>query len=74
MTADGLRPKAECAARFAAAAGINGNVGVLQIADEVVFDVEITFVDRRNERQEVHVFQCRPLVVMDDHAVTIMVG
>ena len=38
VAADRLRPQAEGAARFAAAAGVERDVGVLQIADEVVLD------------------------------------
>ena len=38
MAADRLRPQAEGAARFAAAAGVERDVGMLQIADEVVLD------------------------------------
>ena len=55
MAADGLRPQAEGAARFAAAAGVERDVGVLQIADEIILDLEVALVDRRDERQLVHV-------------------
>src|SRR5215813_742603 len=50
MTADGLRPQAERAARFAASAAVEGDVGMLQIADEIPLNVEIPLVDRRYER------------------------
>ena len=59
MAADGLRPQAEGAARFAAAAGIERDVGVLQIADEVILDPQVALVDRRDERQLVHVLEDR---------------
>ena len=39
-----------------------------QIADEIIVDVEIAFVDRRDERQEIHIFQDRALVIVNDDA------
>ena len=45
MTADRLRPQAEGAARFAAAAGIERNVGMPEIADEVILDGQVALVD-----------------------------
>ena len=41
VAADGLRPQAEGAARFAAAARVPGHVGVLQIAAEIFLDLEL---------------------------------
>src|SRR6185369_7849289 len=38
MAADGLRPEAEGAARFAAPARIKRYVGMLEIADEIILD------------------------------------
>ncbi len=55
VTADGLRPQAEGAFRAAAAAGVEAHVGMLQVADEVVLDLQIALVDGRDERQVVHV-------------------
>ena len=69
VPADGLRPQAEGAARFAAAPGVKRQIRVPQIADEVVLDLEVALVDRRDERQLVHVVQQRALVVVDDAAV-----
>ena len=45
-----------------------------QIADEIIVDIEIAFVDRRDERQEVHIFQDRALVVVNDDAGRIAIG
>ena len=59
MAADGLRPEAEGAARFAATARIEGDVRVLEIADEIILDDEIAFVDRRHEWKRVHVLEDR---------------
>jgi hypothetical protein len=57
VPADGLRPQAEGAARFAAAPGVERHVGVLQVADEVVLDAQVALVDLGDERQLVHVLQ-----------------
>ena len=38
VAADGLRPQAEGAARFAAAPGVDRDVGMLEVADEIVLD------------------------------------
>ena len=69
MTADRLRPEAEGAARFAAAACIERDVWVLEIAAEIFLDVEIALIDRRHERQRVHVFEDLAIGVVDDDAV-----
>ena len=71
MTADRLRPQAEAAVRLAATAGVERNVGVLEIADEVFFDLEIALVDRRHERQRVHVLEDGALLVVLDDAVPV---
>src|SRR5262249_60034674 len=57
VPADGLRPQAEGATRFAAAAGVERDVGMLQVAAEVVLDDEVALVDRRDERQLIHVLE-----------------
>ena len=44
VSADGLGPQAEGAARFAAAAGVPGNIRVHQIAAEIFGDVEIALI------------------------------
>ena len=74
VAADGLRPQAEGAARFAAAAGVERDVRVQQITAEIILDGEIALVDRRDERQFVHVVQDRPLLVVDDAARGVAVG
>ena len=66
MSADGLRPQAEGAARFAAAAGVQRHVGVQQVADEVVLDPQVALVDLGHERQLVHVLQDRAVLVVLD--------
>ena len=73
VAADGLRPQAEGAARFAAAPGVERQIGVPQIADEIVLDLEIALVDRRDERQLVHVVQDGALGVVDDAAVALAI-
>src|SRR5581483_7337903 len=57
MTADRLRPQTEGAARFTAAPGIERDVRMLQITDKIILDGEIALVNRRYERQFVHVLQ-----------------
>ncbi len=74
MTTHGLRPQAECAARLAAASGVERQVRMLQIPDEVVLDPEVPLVNGRNKGQRVHVFQDRPRVVVHDPAFGIAVG
>ena len=37
-----------------------------QIADKIIVDIEIAFIDRRDKRQVVHIFQDRALVVMNN--------
>src|SRR5262249_14941802 len=69
MTTDGLRPQTEGAARFAAAARVERNVGVLEVAAEIVLDDQIALIDRGDERQVVHALEDRAVVVMDDGAV-----
>ena len=73
VAADGLRPQAEGAARFAAAPGIEGDVRVLEIADEIILDLQVALVDRRDEGQPVHVFQHGPLFVHLDRAVFVAI-
>src|SRR5262245_12776616 len=71
MPGDGLRPQAEGAARFAAAPGIERNVGVLEIAAEIVLDHEVALVDRRDEGELVHVLKNGALLVVHDGAVAL---
>ena len=63
MTGNGLRPQAESAARLAATAGIHRQVGVLQVADEIVFDDQIALVHVDHRRQRIHVFDNRAVGV-----------
>ncbi len=74
MPADGLRPQAEGAVRFAAAAGVQRHVGVQQVADEVILDPQVALVDLGDERQLVHVLQHRAVLVVLDHAVGVAEG
>ena len=60
MATDRLRPQAEGAARLAAAAGVERDVRVLQIADEIILDPEVALIDLGDEGQLVHVLQHRP--------------
>ncbi len=51
VSAHRLRPQAERAARLAAAAGVERNIGVLQIAAVIILDGEVALVDRRHPRE-----------------------
>src|SRR4029450_2915298 len=50
------------------------NVGMQQIADEIILDDEIALVHRRDERQLVHVLQHRAVLVVYDGAVAVAPG
>src|SRR5262249_56857222 len=71
MAADRLRPQAEGAARFASATRVERDVGMLQIAAEIILDDEIALVDRRDEGQIVHVLQYRAVFVMHEDAISV---
>jgi hypothetical protein len=44
VAADGLGPEAEGALRRAAAAGVEAQIGMEQVADEILFDLQVAFV------------------------------
>ncbi len=69
MAADRLRPQAERALRTAAAARVDRHIRVVQVADEVIFDLQVALVDGCDERQLVHVFEDRARFVVLDRAV-----
>ena len=54
--------------------GIDRDVGVHQIADEVVLDPQVALVDLGDERQLVHVLEDRAVVVVDDRAGAVAIG
>ena len=74
MATHRLRPQAKGASRFAPTPGVERKVGVFQIADEVFFDLQIAFVDRRHKWQLIHVFEDRTVLVMNDLPVGVAVG
>ena len=55
-----LRPQAKCALRAAAPAGVQRDVRMLQVADEIVLDGQVALVDVHHIRQRVHVFDRGP--------------
>ena len=71
MTADGLRPEAEGAFRRAAAAGVEGHVRVLQVADEIFFDIEIAMVDGEDAGHGIPVVDQFALGIVVDLAVGV---
>src|SRR6202035_1565028 len=74
MASDGLRPKAEGAARFASPPGIERDIGVLEIADEIIPDRQIALIDRRDETQFVHIFKNGPRRIVPQRAGGIAIG
>ena len=74
MPADGLRPQAESAMALAAAPGIERQIRVLEIADEVIFDLEVALIDIGYKRQVVHIGKDLAFLVVDDHAILVAVG
>src|SRR6266852_2861475 len=74
VPADGLRPQAEGAFRAAAAPGVERQIGVLQIADEIILDLEIAPVDLGHERQLVHILEHRPGPVVGDRPTAIAIA
>src|SRR5213080_4403694 len=69
MPTDSLRPQAKGAAGFAAASGIDGEIGMLEIADKIILDHEVPLIDLYNKRQLVHVLEDRTLAVVHDLAI-----
>ena len=69
VAADGLGPEAEGAARFAAAPGVEREIGMEEIADEIVLDHEVALVDLGDPGQRVHVLDDGPLGVVHHRAV-----
>ena len=74
VSADGLRPEAEAALRRAAAAGVHRNVRMQQIADEILFNLQIAPIHIRHPRQRVHVLNHFALGIVDDFAVPVLEG
>ena len=66
MAADGLGPEAEGALRRAAAPGVETQVRVQQIADEILLNLQIPLVRIDHPRQNVHVGDHFALAVVDD--------
>jgi len=46
---------------------------MLEIADEIILDPEVALVDRRHERQRVHILQNRPRLVVNDASIGISI-
>jgi hypothetical protein len=69
LAAHRLGPQAEGALGAAAAARVERDVGVEQVADEVALDLEIAVIDVHHERQRVHVLERRPVWRAPERAV-----
>ena len=69
LAADGLRPQTERALRAAAPAGVERDVRVKQVADEVVLDREIAPIHVDDVRQRIHVLEDRAIGRVPDAAV-----
>src|SRR5208337_3641947 len=57
VSPDGLRPKAKGTFGGAAAPGVERHIGMKQIADEVIVDVQIFVIDRENAWQGIRIEQ-----------------
>ena len=55
VAADGLRPEAEGALGGASAAGVEAHVGMEQVADEILLDLQVALIDIGHPGQGVHV-------------------
>ena len=69
-----LRPEAEGAARLAATARIERDVGVLEVPDEVLLHLEVALVHARDEGELVHVRHDLAIHIVDHDAVGVPVG
>ena len=71
VAADGLRPEAEAAFGRAAAPRIERNIGVLQVADEVVLDLQIAVINREDAGHSVPVVNELALGVVVNAAIGV---
>ena len=74
VAADGLGPEAEGALGRAAASGVDADVGMQQVADEILLDLEVALVHVRHPGQHVHVGDQLALGVVFDLAVLVAVA
>ena len=74
VPADGLRPEAEGALGRAAAAGVEAHVGMEQVADEILLDLQVALIDVGHPGQRVHVGDHLALGVVLDLAVLVAVA
>ena len=74
VPADGLRPEAEGALGRAAAARIHRDVGMLEVADEILFDLEVALVNVGDPRERVHVGNHLALGVVLNLPFAVLVG
>ena len=47
---------------------------MLEIAAEIILDDEVALIDRRHERQRIHVLEHRAIGVVDDDAIGVAIG
>src|SRR3989304_3408228 len=69
MPSDGLGPEAERAFRAAASARVERDVGMQQIANEVVADGKVALIDVHDKGQGVHVLEGWPVGRMADMSI-----
>ena len=74
VSAHRLGPQTESTARFAAASRVERDIGVQQIAAEVVLDLEVALVHRRHPGKRIHVLEHRAVFVVDDDPLRVAVG
>ena len=69
MAADRLRPQAEGAAALAPAAGVEADIGVTEVTAEIILDLQVALIDRRDHGQHVHVLDDRAILVADERSI-----
>ena len=69
VPADGLRPEAKDALGGTATAGIDTHVRVVQVADEVFFDLEVPLIHIHHPGQLIHVLNQFPLWIVNDLSI-----
>ncbi len=71
VAAHGLGPQAEGAARLAAPACVDRDVGMLEVPDEVLLHLQVPLVDRGDPGKVVHLLEDRAVLVVDHDALLV---
>ena len=74
VAADGLRPEAEGALGGAPAARVQAHIGMEQVADEILLDLQVALIDIGHPGQRIHVADHLALRVMLDLAFLVAIA